>query len=95
MFSRDEAPGPKGVNLYSVHPFFMAVDEKSGRCFGVLIFNSNAQEYGLLPPHSISYRTTGGELEFYIMEEETPERLTQAYHALIGLPYMPPYECLC
>lgn len=90
MFARDEPPGPDGVNLYGVHPFFMAVDEHSGRAFGVLIFNSHAQEYGLLPPSSISYRAIGGEIEIYIMEEENPERLTQAYHNLIGLPVMPP-----
>lgn len=90
MFSRDEAPGPQEINLYGVHPFFMAVDERSGRAFGVLIINSNAQDYGLLPPASISYRTIGGELEMYVMLEDSPERLTMAYHSLIGLPYMPP-----
>lgn len=89
MFSREEEPAGT-TNLYGVHPFFMAVDERSGRAFGVLIFNSNAQEYGLLPAASISYRTTGGIIDMYIMEEESPERLTMAYHSLIGLPYMPP-----
>ena len=49
MFARDQPPGEKEINLYGVHPFFMAVDEKTGRAFGVLIFNSNAQEYGFLP----------------------------------------------
>lgn len=90
MFARDEPPGPKEINLYGVHPFFMAVDEDTGRAFGVLIFNSNAQEYGFLPPSSISYRTTGGILDMYVMEEASPELLIQAYTRLIGLPFMPP-----
>ena len=68
----------------------MAVDERSGKAFGTLILNSNAQEYGFLPPSSISYRTLGGILDFYIMEENTPELLIQAYTSLIGHPMMPP-----
>lgn len=72
----------------------MAVDEKTGRVFGVLILNSNAQEYGLIPPASLNYRTIGGILDFYIMEEESPELLIKAYTSLIGLPYFPPYWSL-
>jgi alpha-glucosidase (family GH31 glycosyl hydrolase) len=80
--------------LYGVHPFFMAVNEVNGRAFGVLIFNSNGQEYAFLPPYSLNYRTFGGILDIYIMEEESPEKLIQAYTSLIGLPYFPPYWSL-
>lgn len=90
LFGRDQPPGGKVVNLYGVHPFFMAVNEETGRAFGCLILNSNAQEYGLLPPRAISYRTLGGILDFYVMEEESPEMLIKAYTLLIGTPYMPP-----
>lgn len=83
-----------GNNLYGVHPFFMAVNEVTGRAFGVLIFNSNGQEYAFLPPYSLNYRTLGGILDIYIMEEESPEKLIQAYTSLIGLPYFPPYWSL-
>ena len=38
----------------------MAVNEKTGRAMGVLILNSNAMEYGFLPPQVFSYRTLGG-----------------------------------
>lgn len=93
MFARNQDPQGR-ANLYGVHPFFMAVNQQSGRAFGVLFMNSNAQEYGLLPPASISYRSTGGVLDMFIMQEDNPERLTMAYHALIGLPYMPPYWSL-
>ena len=67
IFGRDQGTGGKYINLYGSQPFFMAVNEKTGRAFGVLILNSNAQEYGLLPPNSISYRTIGGILDFYIV----------------------------
>lgn len=90
LFARDQPPGGRQVNLYGVHPFFMGVDERSGRAFGVLVLNSNAQEYGLLPPSSISYRSVGGILDMFIMEEESPESLIQSYTALIGKPMMPP-----
>ncbi len=90
IFGRDQPPGGKKTNLYGAHPFFMAVNEKTGRAFGMLILNSNAQEYGFLPPSAISYRTIGGILDMYIMEEETPEILIQTYTSLIGKPYLPP-----
>ena len=94
IFARDQPPGGKTINLYGSHPFFMAVNETTGRAFGCLILNSNAQEYGFLPSSSILYRTIGGILDFYIMEESSPEDLIQAYTALIGKPYMPPYWSL-
>ena len=90
VFGRDQPTGGKQINLYGTHPFFMAVNENTGRAFGALILNSNAQEYGLLPPSAISYRTLGGILDFYIMEEETPEAVIQAYTLLIGTTYFPP-----
>ena len=94
IFGRDQGTGDKYINFYGAQPFFMAVNDQTGRAFGVLILNSNAQEYGLLPPNSISYRTLGGILDFYIMEEESPEILLQAYHSLIGTTYFPPYWAL-
>jgi maltase-glucoamylase len=68
----------------------MAVSDE-GRAFGLLILNSNAQEYGFLPQSSVAYRTMGGILDLYIMEEATPEKLIQTYTKLIGTPYLPPY----
>lgn len=72
----------------------MAVNEENGRAFGVLILNSNGQEYGFIPPFSLNYRTLGGLLDIYIMEEESPEKVIQAYNLLIGTPYFPPYWSL-
>jgi alpha-glucosidase (family GH31 glycosyl hydrolase) len=72
----------------------MGVNDKNGRAFGTLILNSNAQEYGFLPPTTFSYRTIGGILDFYIIEESSPEILIQTYTLLVGRPYMPPYWAL-
>lgn len=94
VFGRDQPTGGQKINSYGTQPFFMAVDEKDGRSFGTLIFNSNAQEYGLLPPSAISYRTLGGILDLYILEESSPELLIAAYTNLIGTTYMPPYWSL-
>ena len=43
IFGRDQGTGGKYINLYGTQPFFMAVSETTGRAFGVLILNSNAQ----------------------------------------------------
>lgn len=94
IFGRDQPPGARGINLYGAHPFFMGVNEENGRAFGVLILNSNAQEYGFMPPQLVSYRTLGGILDFYIMEEDSPEALISAYTSLLGKTYMPPYWSL-
>jgi hypothetical protein len=48
--------------LYGTHPFLMAVNELNGRAMGLLILNSNAMEYGFLPPQVFSYRTLGGKI---------------------------------
>lgn len=80
----------KGDNLPSTHPFFMAVNELTGRAFGVLFLNSNAQEYGILPKSNIFYRALGGILDMYVFEEATPEALIQTYTLLVGQPFLPP-----
>lgn len=64
VFARDQPTGAKYLNYYGTQPFFMAIDDETGRAYGLLIFNSDAMEYGFLPPSTISYRTLGGkELE--------------------------------
>lgn len=72
----------------------MAVNEKNGRAFGMLIMNSNAQEYGFLPQATLAYRTMGGILDLYIIEAESPEAVIETYTQLIGTPFFPPYWSL-
>ncbi|XP_006887298.1 PREDICTED: maltase-glucoamylase, intestinal-like [Elephantulus edwardii] len=92
MFSRDEPPGYK-KNSYGVHPYYMALEE-DGSAHGVLLLNSNAMDVTFQPMPALTYRTTGGILDFYVVLGPTPELVTQQYTELIGRPVMVPYWSL-
>ncbi|XP_035110445.2 putative maltase-glucoamylase 2 [Callithrix jacchus] len=92
MFARDEPPA-NNKNSYGVHPYYMALEE-DGSAHGVLLLNSNAMDVTLQPTPALTYRTTGGILDFYIVLGPTPELVTQQYTELIGRPAMIPYWAL-
>lgn len=84
-------------NLYGTHPFYMAI-ENDGKAFGVLIFNSNAQDYKIdeyeHDQAMITYRTIGGILDVFFFAGPRPEDVIRQYQSVIGLPFMPPYWAL-
>ncbi|KAM7121734.1 maltase-glucoamylase isoform 1-T3 [Molossus nigricans] len=92
MFSRDQPPGYK-KNSYGVHPYYMGLEE-DGNAHGVLLLNSNAMDVTFQPLPALTYRTTGGILDFYVVLGPTPELVTQQYTELIGRPVMVPYWAL-
>ncbi|XP_045876122.1 putative maltase-glucoamylase-like protein FLJ16351 isoform X2 [Meles meles] len=92
MFARDEPPAYK-KNSYGVHPYYMALEE-DGSAHGVLLLNSNAMDVAFQPTPALTYRTTGGILDFYMVLGPTPELVTQQYTELIGRPAMTPYWAL-
>ncbi|KAM5303746.1 maltase-glucoamylase-like isoform 1-T1 [Glossophaga mutica] len=92
MFSRDQPPGYK-KNSYGVHPYYMGLEE-DGSAHGVLLLNSNAMDVTFQPLPALTYRTTGGILDFYVFLGPTPELVTQQYTELIGRPVMVPYWAL-
>ncbi|XP_051482229.1 sucrase-isomaltase, intestinal [Apus apus] len=92
MFTRDEAPTYK-LNSYGYQPFYMALEEE-GNAHGVLLLNSNAMDVTFQPTPALTYRTTGGILDFYMVLGPTPELVVQEYTELIGRPVMPPYWAL-
>lgn len=92
MFSRDQPPGYK-KNSYGVHPYYMGLEE-DGSAHGVLLLNSNAMDVTFQPLPALTYRTTGGILDFYVFLGPTPEIVTQQYTELIGRPVMVPYWSL-
>ncbi|XP_035110446.3 maltase-glucoamylase isoform X1 [Callithrix jacchus] len=92
MFSRDQPPGYK-KNSYGVHPYYMGLEE-DGSAHGVLLLNSNAMDVTFQPLPALTYRTTGGVLDFYVFLGPTPELVTQQYTELIGRPVMVPYWAL-
>ncbi|KFP94754.1 Maltase-glucoamylase, intestinal, partial [Haliaeetus albicilla] len=92
MFTRDQPPTYK-LNSYGYQPFYMALEE-DGNAHGVLLLNSNAMDVTFQPTPALTYRTTGGILDFYMVLGPTPELVVQEYTGLIGRPVMPPYWSL-
>ncbi|XP_053512591.1 maltase-glucoamylase isoform X2 [Artibeus jamaicensis] len=92
MFARDEPPAYK-KNSYGVHPYYMGLEE-DGSAHGVLLLNSNAMDVTVQPTPALTYRTTGGILDFYVVLGPTPELVAQQYTELIGRPTMIPYWAL-
>ncbi|NWX20701.1 MGA protein, partial [Aegotheles bennettii] len=92
MFNRDQPPGNR-LNSYGFQPFYMGLEE-DGNAHGVLLLNSNAMDVTFQPTPALTYRTTGGILDFYMVLGPTPELVVQEYTALIGRPVMPPYWAL-
>ncbi|XP_019482550.1 PREDICTED: sucrase-isomaltase, intestinal-like, partial [Hipposideros armiger] len=91
IFTRDQLPGDNNNNLYGHQTFFMCIEETSGKSFGVFLMNSNAMEIFIQPTPIVTYRITGGILDFYIFLGDTPEQVVQQYQELIGRPAMPAY----
>ncbi|XP_022249218.1 sucrase-isomaltase, intestinal-like [Limulus polyphemus] len=94
LFARDEPPSDGNKNLYGVHPFYTCLENAEGKSHGVLLLNSNAMEYTLLPFPGLSYRTIGGILDFFMFIGDSPEHVIQLYTELIGRPMIPPYWAL-
>lgn len=92
LWARDTPPSD-GANLYGVHNFFMGLSD-DGTAFGVFLLNSNAQEVAFTPLPSITYRTIGGILDFFIFTGPQPSQVVAQYYDLIGHPPVPPYWSL-
>uniref|UniRef100_A0A3Q2TYN7 alpha-glucosidase n=1 Tax=Fundulus heteroclitus TaxID=8078 RepID=A0A3Q2TYN7_FUNHE len=94
IFTRDAFPNGGTHNLYGHYPFFLCLEDESGKSFGVFLLNSNAMEVTLQPAPAVTYRTIGGILDFYIMFGDTPEQVVQEFVELIGRPVIPAYWSL-
>ncbi|XP_069543659.1 sucrase-isomaltase, intestinal [Brachyistius frenatus] len=94
IFTRDAFPNGGTHNLYGHYPFFLCLEDESGKSFGVFLMNSNAMEVTLQPAPAVTYRTIGGILDFYILFGDTPEQVVQEFLELIGRPVIPPYWSL-
>ncbi|XP_056138983.1 LOW QUALITY PROTEIN: sucrase-isomaltase, intestinal [Lampris incognitus] len=94
IFTRDAFPNGVTHNLYGHYPFFLCLEDNSGKSFGVFLMNSNAMEVTLQPAPAVTYRTIGGVLDFYILFGDTPEQVVQEFLLLIGRPVIPPYWSL-
>ncbi|CAL8092214.1 unnamed protein product [Calicophoron daubneyi] len=67
---------------------------ENGEAFGMFLLNSNAQEVVLVPHPTLTYRTIGGILDFFIFTGPTPADVIAQYYDLVGHPPVPPYWSL-
>ncbi|XP_077022277.1 lysosomal alpha-glucosidase [Tamandua tetradactyla] len=89
LWNRDASPTPD-TNLYGSHPFYLVLED-GGAAHGVFLLNSNAMDVVLQPSPALSWRTTGGVLDFYVFLGPEPQRVVQQYLAVVGNPFLPPY----
>ncbi|KAM4692298.1 lysosomal alpha-glucosidase [Rhinophrynus dorsalis] len=89
FWNRDLLP-TRDSNLYGTHPFYLSM-EKDGLAHGVFLLNSNAMDVLLQSAPALTWRTTGGILDFYIFLGPKPKMVIQQYQDVIGYPFMPPY----
>ncbi|NXS37951.1 LYAG glucosidase, partial [Pomatostomus ruficeps] len=89
LWNRDMAPAPQ-VNLYGSHPFYLVMED-DGSAHGVFLLNSNAMDVLLQPSPALTWRTTGGILDFYIFLGPDPKSVVRQYLDVVGFPFMPPY----
>ncbi|XP_072882266.1 lysosomal alpha-glucosidase-like [Hemitrygon akajei] len=92
FWNRDQSPGLNS-NLYGSHPFYMVMEE-DGSAHGVFLLNSNAKDALLQPFPALTWRTTGGILDFYVFLGPDPKTVIRQYMDVIGYPIMPPYWSL-
>lgn len=93
MWTRDEMVSNNSWNLYGHQPFYLNLEE-DGNANGVLLLNSNAMDIFLQPSPAITFRTTGGVLDFYFFIGPEPDTVIQQYVSAIGRPTLPPYWAL-
>ncbi|CAF1156940.1 unnamed protein product [Adineta steineri] len=102
IFARDQGTNwGTNTNHYGSHPFYVVMEEipnsnstPSGHMHGVLLLNSNAMDYSLRSTPSLTIRTIGGILDFFMFLGPTPEQVIQQYTWLIGRSILPPYWSL-
>jgi alpha-glucosidase/alpha-D-xyloside xylohydrolase len=84
------------IDLYGAYPFYMDVREARAGAggqqltHGVLLLNSNAMEvsYGA---ECLTFRVTGGVLDFYFFPGPSPLAVLDQYTQLVGRPAPMPY----
>jgi maltase-glucoamylase len=102
IFARDQGTNwQTNANHYGSHPFYLVMEQTpnsnevpSGRMHGVLLLNSNAMDYSFTPTPSLTIRTIGGILDFFVFLGPTPEQVVQQYTGLVGRSILPPYWSL-
>ncbi|CAF1510774.1 unnamed protein product [Rotaria sp. Silwood1] len=102
IFARDQGTNwDQNANHYGSHPFYVVMEQlsnsdqlPSGNMHGVLLLNSNAMDYSFSSLPSLTIRTIGGILDFFVFLGPKPEQVIQQYTWLVGRSILPPYWSL-
>jgi alpha-glucosidase/alpha-D-xyloside xylohydrolase len=88
------------IDLYGAYPFYMDVREARAAAaggqqqqltHGVLLLNSNAMEVSYGSAECLTFRVTGGVLDFYFFPGPSPLAVLDQYTQLVGRPAPMPY----
>jgi alpha-glucosidase (family GH31 glycosyl hydrolase) len=83
---------------YGVHPFALVQTSKPGEFMGVFFRNSNAMSpvitYTGEKESTLSFITTGGQIEIYFFFKGGPKDIIKAYQNFIGKPTLTPFWSL-
>ncbi|KAK9845865.1 hypothetical protein WJX81_004565 [Elliptochloris bilobata] len=92
LWNRDSSSLHPDQNTYGSRPFVMAVHPDAS-AHGILLLNSNAMD--VVPARaSVSFRATGGVLDFYFLLGPTPAAVAEQLASVVGRPALPPYWSL-
>jgi alpha-glucosidase (family GH31 glycosyl hydrolase) len=87
--------GMGGKQTYGVHPFALIQTQAKDEWMGIFFRNSNIQSPVITEKldgnFSLSYVSTGGQLEMYFFTKGSSKEIIQAYHNLIGKPNLTPF----
>jgi len=96
--------GHGGAQTYGVHPFALIQTEVAGEFFGLYFRNTNAASpvirhksgSGTNAPNgaTISYITTGGEIEIFVFTKGDAKGIIKQYQNFVGRPSLPPVWAL-
>ena len=92
LWNRDCTDYPD-LNLYGSFPFVLEL-RRDGTAHGLLLWNSNAMDAVLTTDSRLSFRTTGGVADLYVLAGPTPAAVVEQLTRLVGRPAMPPLWAL-
>jgi alpha-glucosidase (family GH31 glycosyl hydrolase) len=90
--------GTGGKQTYGVHPFALVQTKQPGEFVGIYFRNTNAASPIITHKNdttgTISYITTGGQIEVFFFLKDNAKNVIKAYQNFIGKPSLPPFWAL-